>query len=571
MKVRKMGVATKIFMMIAVLLVISDVALGGFLYQRTKSLLVTQIKENTINIARTAAAAVDGETFETLKAGDEGTDAYQKILGELSVFRDNSGVEYVYTSRRNAEGKAVFVVDSDPEEPAAIDEAFGDDEGDAFPVAMNGEAAANEDPYEDEWGIHLSACAPIYHDEAVVGVVSVDISMQWVNNQVRLVGVFILVICLAIFLVSLLLLLCISRMLRRKFEVLDQKLEDLTDGSGDLCRKIELKSGDEFERIADRINVFTEQIRGLVQNVADTSEGVVRSGENFQMTLEDNAKTIMDIDNGISAISSNMQECSASSDLASSNLADTSERMSDFAKQVEEVERQTSEANRNADASAAMAKEHRDKAIHEIELIQKEVLAATEEAKVIERVRDIAEEISNIAAQTKMLSLNAQIEAARAGEQGRGFAVVAMEVENLSSTISTSVEEINEISHQALESVERLSVQSSSMSGFMTEEVVPDYDAFVNVGREYGEAMKKIQQSMRGLKAGSSEISEIIEGINDSIQEISTTVGYSAQEVGHLSESSSVISDSMQSLKAGSRENVEQSAELNEQIGKYQF
>ena len=44
------------------------------------------------------------------------------------------------------------------------------------------------------------------------------------------------------------------------------------------------------------------------------------------------------------------------------------------------------------------------------------------------------EDISSIAGQTNLLSLNASIEAARAGEQGRGFAVVAEEIRNLSDS-----------------------------------------------------------------------------------------------------------------------------------------
>ena len=60
------------------------------------------------------------------------------------------------------------------------------------------------------------------------------------------------------------------------------------------------------------------------------------------------------------------------------------------------------------------------------------------------------EDISSIASQTNLLSLNASIEAARAGEQGRGFAVVAEEIRNLSDSTTGLIAQNNDKAEQIL-------------------------------------------------------------------------------------------------------------------------
>lgn len=79
------------------------------------------------------------------------------------------------------------------------------------------------------------------------------------------------------------------------------------------------------------------------------------------------------------------------------------------------------------------------------------------------------ENITKVAAQTNLLSLNASIEAARAGEAGKGFAVVADQIKNLSDVSKEAANDSNENKNQISDAIVKLEQNSEKLMQVVDE------------------------------------------------------------------------------------------------------
>ena len=143
-----------------------------------------------------------------------------------------------------------------------------------------------------------------------------------------------------------------------------------------------------------------------------------------------------------------------------------------------------------------------------------------------QRIGEIVQLISDIAAQTNLLALNATIEAARAGEQGRGFAVVASEVKTLATQTSNATNEIRtqigEIQQATSDAVEAMRGVGSSIG-------------------ELNEMSKAIASSTGSQQAATHDIARNVAQAADGtrvasesanrMREISQATGKAAQEL----------------------------------------
>ena len=178
----KQSLSTKIILMVECILLISSILFCSVSIYRSRVGIRKSIQQRMLDIANCASGSISGEVMKNLSEDTVGSISYNKIYDTLAVFRDNVELEYVYCIKQVGEKDFIFTIDLDQVAPAS----YGDpvEYTDALALAGKGRASVDEIPYTDQWGEFYSAYSPVFDAEGnVAGIVAVDFSVDWFENQ----------------------------------------------------------------------------------------------------------------------------------------------------------------------------------------------------------------------------------------------------------------------------------------------------------------------------------------------------------------------------------------------------
>ena len=233
---KRLKLRTRLILLVSIVILVSNLALGTVLILQSRSATKTQINERMLDIVNTAADMLDGDVLDRLTAEDEGTAEYQQVMDTLVKFRDNINLDYIYYVKDKGDGTFTFGIDTDPVAPAD----FGSPVvyTDALYTASQGTPAVDKEPYEDAWGRFYSAFSPVFNSKGeVAGVVTADFNAAWYDEQMSRNQRTIIIGVLLFLIISIALTFFLTGQYSREIKAIQNNLRDLAEDMASLTRE----------------------------------------------------------------------------------------------------------------------------------------------------------------------------------------------------------------------------------------------------------------------------------------------------------------------------------------------
>ena len=316
---------------------------------------------------------------------------------------------------------------------------------------------------------------------------------------------------------SIFILLFLIKVLMKPLATLNQAIQSVASGQGDLTQRLDTDTDEEFSSLAKGFNEFTGTLQKLINQSKSIGTEILRGSEMTSMGLQESAVAMRDQLHELEQLATAMNEMATTSGEVASNAQNAAA------------------AANQADSATSTGTSVVSDTTEAINALALRIDEAVEEVKGLEsataNIETILKVINDIADQTNLLALNAAIEAARAGESGRGFAVVADEVRTLAQRTQESTTEIRSM-------IEQLQAGASSVSNAMNTSKNTAVDT-VRRAEEANSALESIRDGIQKITdmnlqiaSAAEEQSSVAEEINSNtvkIKDLSRQVADSAE------------------------------------------
>lgn len=413
-------------------------------------------------------------------------------------------------------------------------------------------------PYKDDYGTWLTVLYP-FQDESgkIFAYMGMDFDASLIISGQR----DLLQSTLIAMVIILIIILSAQYFFTRRMFIPIKDLMGALDRLSQGDFSVQLKAGkDELGRVNEKFNTTVGNINQLVTAIKTTSNESAEQSRELFAAVEENHASSMNISNHIEDISDKVHQQSKSIAESVTSLEEINSGVNTVAGNTSAL----SEASLQMKEQSELGGENIDEVMRQMDAIQKSVHHSVVSIQQLQKrsgeIEEIVQVITQIAAQTHLLSLNASIEAARAGEDGRGFAVVANEVKKLAEESGKSAEMIAELVH---------SIQSETLSAVTAiNEGSQNVEAGIHVVKDTGALFYNILNATEEITSQIQEVSAATEEMVAETEQITAAF----KQISHLAESNADVAEQIKTSALEQRSSagriVDSAGQLNQVSGK---
>ena len=260
---------------------------------------------------------------------------------------------------------------------------------------------------------------------------------------------------------------------------------------GRLDLHLDVDTKDEVGQMATALNQAMARLRSAIGAMGNNAQGLASSAEELTAVSTQMMSSAQE-----SALQS--QSVSAAAEQVSTNVQTVAAGTEQMSASIREIAKNTSDAAGVAARAVAVAE-----------------TASVTVAKLGESSGEIGaviKVITSIAEQTNLLALNATIEAARAGEAGKGFAVVASEVKELARETAKATDDIGH-RIEAIQSDTEAAVAAITQISQIIQQINDTQATIASAVEEQTATTNEMSRSVSEAATGSTDIASTITGV----------------------------------------------------------
>jgi len=422
---------------------------------------------------------------------------------------------------------------------------------------------------------------------------------RFAENQRRLRGLLVTIgiVSVAAIVLFLTIIVVIGRRLTRPLRQVTETLGEISEGAGNLTRRLMIEGPDEVGQVAAGFDRFIASLQEMIGSIKESGGRLRELGSDLAANMNETAAAVNEItanidsvlkqvhnqDGQVSTTAASVEELTRNIDALheqvqreGATLEETSGRIDRLLRSVEEMLLST----QSTQSELGELKEQIATGTSAVEATSRAVEGITARSEQLQEANSF---IVGIASQTNLLAMNAAIEAAHAGEAGRGFAVVAEEIRKLADQAGEQSKriaaEIQAMHEEIGTTTERTAETQGVLEGIARTIVTVD-DVFSQVaaaartqgdlGDEIGSALGELNEMARSVRDGAGEMARANEQILSVISQLNDQTRQMRQSMDEIALGTREINQSVNNVNELSDANRQAVGRITDLVDRFE-